>query len=739
MIGETRWWKEQDSGQTPRARWIGIFPRPVKLGERVANHLTVPSTRIFKPECLSISNHGCLSTPDSLTIPCSTERAKNLIDTPIQQQIERGTVSLMGISLNERPFLSQTPSARRDGLAKVANDLKPSHKAELPLSRWLAYLLQPPTDLLLSCTGPLEWPGTLFEYQIEGIQALLSKDALLLADDMGLGKTIQAIGALRILIVQRRVENALIIMPASLVTQWRKELYHWAPELRVSTIRGPSTERTWQWSTPAHVYLTSYETFRSDFTDNPLSPARRRTWDLVILDEAQKIKNREAEVSRKCKRLYRHRAWVLTGTPLENREDDLASIMEFVTPLTDNQAVLRLTPGPVLRERHKELQLRRKKVDVLPQLPPKIISQISLTMSGPQRECYDRAEREGIIQLKESGESVSVENVLVLIMKLKQICNFCSITGQAVKLDDVLERLDDLEAEEHRALIFSQFTDSQYGAHAIAAKLIDFNPLIFTGQLSTQQRDSVIRRFKEDRNRKVLILSLRAGGQGLNLQDASYIFHYDRWWNPAVEHQADDRAHRLGQEFPVHIYRYIIEDTIEERIDKILKEKQMLFDELVDGVSLDLKSKLTAEELFGLFGLIPPTNLRIEKKKVKPTTNYSEMSGLEFEEHVKKLLENRQWTVETTPRTRDGGIDIIARRIDDIGVEITLYVQCKNYASPAGVDIVRELIGALPRQFLGIRGVLACPSGFTTDAISFAKERDIILWDRHHLFELSNK
>jgi hypothetical protein len=294
-----------------------------------------------------------------------------------------------------------------------------------------------------------------------------------------------------------------------------------------------------------------------------------------------------------------------------------------------------------------------------------------------------------------------------------------------------------LTAEGHRAIVFSQFTDDVYGCEALALALVSYRPLVYTGALSTGERDAVIREFKENPDRQLLILSLRAGGQGLNLQDASYVFHFDRWWNPAVEHQAEDRSHRMGQTFPVNVYKYTCEDTIEERIDQILRDKQLLFDELVDDVSIDLRARLTQEDLFALFDLKPPPSGAATPSAREPAPHYAGMSGEDFEQYVKQLLERKGWRTETTPRTRDAGIDLIAHRTDEVGAELTLYIQCKSLSSPCGVEVVRELNGAMPRHHPGARGVVVCPSGFSGDAVSWAKERGILLWDRERLFELS--
>lgn len=552
--------------------------------------------RAFEPEPSGASvEEARLLLGDWTWEPATSRPAGEIEEGPL------GSIDLSLRVLHEPPAPDHAGPRRRQlaGPQGVAGHLLP------PLWKRLAYVLQPPAELLLATDGPVEWPAALFPYQVDAVRALLAHDALLLADDTGLGKTVEAIAGLRILVLQHRIQAALLVVPAGLVRQWRTALSAWAPELRVSTIQGPASERAWQWQTPAHVYLVSYDTLREDGAYHPDSAPRRRTWDVVALDEAQRIKNRDADISRLCKRLRRRRAWALSGTPLENNLDELASILEFVTPWTGDSAA-RLFAGPELIDRQRQVQLRRRKLDVLPQLPPKLSSTIALQLDPQQRASYQRAEREGIYALRARGADVRIQNVLELITRLKQLCNVDPASGRSAKLADLRERLATLAAEGHRALVFSQFTDATFGARAITAGLAHFRPLLYTGDMDLRQRDEIIRTFKEDTSHAVLVLSLRAGGVGLNLQDASYVFHFDRWWNPSVELQAEDRSHRLGQAYPVHVYAYTCEQTVEERIETVLRRKRRLFQDVVDDVTLDLASVLTGAELFGLVGLPAP-------------------------------------------------------------------------------------------------------------------------------------
>ena len=438
-------------------------------------------------------------------------------------------------------------------------------------------------------------------FQQDGVRALLDNDRLLLADDMGLGKTIQAVAAFRILRARSEIRSCLVTAPASLLDQWRREIDKWAPELSAIIIRGSASDRSWQWAAEVDVTLVSYDTLRSDFGGNGQSPMRRKTWDVVVADEAQRIKNRN-DTSDALKGLRRTRSWALTGTPIENDEEELASILEFVDH-DGSGASKRYRPGVALQERHRELQLRRKKGEVLDDLPPKQVTKMAIELDSRQRNSYDKAEQDGIVYLKALGAEVGVTHVLELITRLKQICNADPETGESSKLADIKNRLEQLTAQGHRALVFSQYVSDTSGVAAAANYLRDFNPLTITGDIPQEDRAAIIERFKTRGKHKALILSLRAGGLGLNLQEASYVFHLDRWWNPAVERQAEDRSHRMGQTVKVNVIKYSCAGTIEERIDQILEDKQDIFDQLIDDVSLDLSAQMSREELFGLFGL----------------------------------------------------------------------------------------------------------------------------------------
>ncbi len=444
----------------------------------------------------------------------------------------------------------------------------------------------------------LAWPGEFMPFQKEGIAALLGNNQLLLADDMGLGKTVQAIAAMRILHSQGEVHSSLVVAPASLLKQWRRELDKWAPELSAIIVDGSANDRSWKWPAKTNVKLVSYDTLRSDFEAN--APVGRERWGVVVADEAQRIKNRN-DTSAALKGLQRTRSWALTGTPIENHEEELASILEFVD-YDQSAQPKRYYPGPELWARHRELQLRRRKADVLDDLPPKMVTLIPIELHPKQRREYEKAEQEGRVYLKSLGTEVSVVHVLELIARLKQICNADPESGDSSKLDDILDRIESLTARGHKALVFSQYV-SGFGVEGVIGRLRPFSPLSVTGSMSLEERQAAVDRFKRQDEHKVLVLSLRAGGLGLNLQEASYVFHLDRWWNPAIERQAEDRSHRLGQQEKVNVIKYSCIDTIEERIDQILERKQSLFDDLIDDVSLDLSAQLNREELLSLFGL----------------------------------------------------------------------------------------------------------------------------------------
>jgi SNF2 family DNA or RNA helicase len=445
----------------------------------------------------------------------------------------------------------------------------------------------------LASLDSLDWPHTLFPYQKVGVDRLVQSSCLLLADEMGLGKTIQTIAAIRLLNAASVIQSCLILAPTGLLRQWRHQLRDWAPEIKISTIVGRVGERRAAWEAPARVYIASYESVRSDLAmRGPHGPGQRH-WDLVAIDEAQRIKNPTSSLATAVRALKRTRSWALTGTPLENRLDDLVSLLDFVAPGRFDPSQMMVG----LRQLISEVQLRRRRNDVLQDLPPKLSSIVYVELTSRQRAAYRRAEREGLMRLEGLGRELRITHVLELILRLKQICNFCPESGESTKLIDLKSRLELVRNAGEKTLVFSQFVEEPFGARRLARDLDAFSPVLLVGDIDPASRTKRVADFERDPRRQVMILSLRAGGSGLNLTSASRVFHFDRWWNPAVEAQAEDRTYRIGQDRPVHVYAYVCNNTIEDRIEEILSEKRALFADIIDGVDARALRRLDLEVL----------------------------------------------------------------------------------------------------------------------------------------------
>jgi SNF2 family DNA or RNA helicase len=466
----------------------------------------------------------------------------------------------------------------------------------------LHYLLQPPLETLLA-DGRLPMPLRPFPFQLEGIAFLYPRQAAILADEMGLGKTMQAITAIRLLLRRGEIRSVLLVCPKPLVTNWQREFQQWAPEIPVLAIEGEQAKRAWQWRLPdVPVRVANYELVVRDREVLEAPPegagSQRVRFDLVVLDESQRIKNRAGTTSAVLRGVARRRSWALTGTPVENSAEDLVGIFEFLSPgfLSPD-----LTPRKMGRT-VSDYVLRRTKDQVLREIPPLLFRDADLELAPQQREAYRLAEEEGVIRLSGLGAAATIRHVFELVLRLKQICNFDPASGASSKLERLEADLEETATSGRKAIVFSQWVAT---IRRLAAALRRFGPLEYHGQVAHGRRDGVLRRFREDPAAQVLLMTYGAGGVGLNLQFAHYVFLFDRWWNPAVEDQAINRAHRIGASGPVTVSRLLVLDTIEERIDRILQEKRALFQTIFSGARGPRRLGLTEQELFGLFHLRP--------------------------------------------------------------------------------------------------------------------------------------
>jgi SNF2 family DNA or RNA helicase len=450
--------------------------------------------------------------------------------------------------------------------------------------------------------SPAGLRAELRPYQLEGFHFLtfLSANRLggVLADDMGLGKTVQALAWLLWLAGQQAADaplRALVVCPKSVVGNWVAETARFAPA--IATIRfAPGADDKHAGAPGPTLVIANYTQLRLNaevFT--------QQRWHAVILDEGQFIKNPTAKVAQVARDVPGEHRLVLTGTPIENRLLDLWSLFAFALPgLLGSQAAFKrhyADDNPLalsrLRARVRHFLLRRTKTQVAADLPARTEEDVTVELEGDQRKLYDaemKRARAMLLKVATPREFDQARfNILASLLRLRQICCHPALIDDAhraapsAKLEELLERLEELRAEGHQVLVFSQFVTM---LEIIREKLVAANidHLLLTGQ--TEDRDALVREFQAHKRHTVFLLSLKAAGFGLNLTAASYVILYDPWWNPAVEAQAIDRTHRIGQALPVTAYRLIARGTVEEKIRALQREKSALAGAVVQEESL---------------------------------------------------------------------------------------------------------------------------------------------------------
>jgi len=476
--------------------------------------------------------------------------------------------------------------------------------------------------------APDGFQGTLRPYQVRGYSWLgfLRRWGLgaCLADDMGLGKTIETLA-----LIQREWESngkqpVLLICPTSVVGNWRKEASRFTSDLPVMVHHGLTRTKSAAFREEAQqqaIVISSYALLYRDFEILTQVP-----WSGVILDEAQNIKNPETKQAQAARALMADYRIALTGTPVENNVGDLWSIMEFLNPgfLGTQTEFKRTFFVPIQANRDPEAVgrlkrltgpfiLRRLKTDktIIADLPEKMEMKVFCTLTKEQASLYAAVVQDALPTLDEAEGIQRRGIILATLSKLKQVCNHptqflgdnSALPGRSGKLARLTEMLEEIVAVGDRALVFSQFAEMGGLLRRHLQEMFGREVLFLHGAVPKQQRDRMVERFQADNGGpQIFILSLKAGGTGLNLTRANHVFHFDRWWNPAVENQATDRAFRIGQTKDVQVHKFLCLGTLEEKIDEMIERKKEIAEKVI-GTGEGWLTELSTAELKELFAL----------------------------------------------------------------------------------------------------------------------------------------
>lgn len=455
---------------------------------------------------------------------------------------------------------------------------------------------------------PKSFNGILRKYQKEGFKWLNELSELgfggILADDMGLGKTIQVIT----FVLSKRSKKTLIITPTSVLYNWKDEFERFAPNVRVGLVHGTKAQRDRMLSEikKYDVLITTYGTLKNDENEY-----EKLQFDYCIIDEGQNIKNPTSKTTLSVKKINSKCNFALTGTPIENNLMELWSIFDFVMPgflFTKERFKAKFIQNKNTEELKSLITpfiLRRVKEDVLDELPEKIEKKYLVDMTTKQKSIYKSYVKEIKEKLKSSKGNI---NMLTFITKLREVCLDPSLimddyNGGSGKINALMELLDNYIDGNKKILVFSQFTSALKNIEKNLEE-VGINYIYLDGSIGSKERGELVKKFNEDPLISVFLISLKAGGVGLNLTSASVVIHFDPWWNPAIENQATDRAHRFGQKNVVEVIKLISKDTIEEKILLLQEDKKELIESLMDEKEMDGKKfkRLSEDEILNLLG-----------------------------------------------------------------------------------------------------------------------------------------
>lgn len=726
---------------------VYLFRNGLDLPSTRLSNLLLPLTRVSRNALLSLqsvrvseSARGLAVEAPALAPPLDVGMSAPTVHertelVGLQVQVSENLLTpICGAELKGKDYTKQQktgslfledeePKHARTGRRKAYRELKtPTGTLRQRVGIWdlILPLLKPPLNL--DFPAQIDLPFELYHYQIPGVQRLVENESFLLADDMGTGKTVMSCVALRLLFQQGRIRQALVICPKSAIGVWDEHLEDWAgADIKCTIVQGTRDVREQDWKHGAHVYVSTFDSFKNDVLPKsaPLHPdEQRKRFDLVVVDEAHHIRNPGSQRSKAIRGLKPHIRWALTGTPLQKDVDDLSAIFRFVKPgLFPGE-----TPSPAkARKLIAPYFLRRRKADVLEDLPEKIRQDIWLELDTEQREAYEEAMEAGRrqwIYAQDSKRSMHT-HIFSLIGRLKQICNFAPAATSSPKLDCLLEQLDEV-LQENKACIFTQYRGE--GLDKLRPHLERYGLAEIHGQASAAQRAAAIREFQTNPDVRVFAATTRAGGEGITLTAGNYVFHFDQWWNPATAWQAEDRLHRSGQKRQVNVYSFWMADTYEERIYELLREKGLLFDEVINALSeQEIESKLSIEDWCRVLGLEVTQGARVADQQVPNEKGLSlgeiyramqEVTPRRFEELVAEAFRHMGYAnARVTGGAYDAGIDIRAAR-DGPGGPDRVVVQCKRHEQ-VGVDVAREMLGTvtadprIAKGFLVVSGRLS--------------------------------